>query len=88
MKNKVTREYDEEGNIIYAYWDCGHKSWMKYDENNRIIYFKNSVGEERYYKYKDNKFKKSITKQEFKQIERARLLLNNKKISRFSLMDI
>ena len=88
MKNFVTREYDERGNMIYSQWSKGYKSWFKYDENNRIIYFKNSVGEERYYKYKDNKFKKSITKQEFKQIERIKLYLNNKKINKFEIMDI
>ena len=68
-----------------------NKEIKEYDKNNNLIHFKNSYGSESWYKcYKDKRIE--ITKQEFKQIERNKekqeLYLNNKKCSRFEIMDI
>ena len=82
------KEYDKNKNLIYIKWPDGLERWREYNENNNIIYIKYSSGSEYWYKYDENNKGISITHQEFKQIERTKLYLNNKKISRFSLMDI
>jgi len=91
MENKVIKEYDENNNLIHYKDALGFENWYKYDENNRIIYYKFSVNSNNYeywYKNDENNEQIEITHQEFKQIERTKLYLNNKKISRFELMDI
>ena len=82
------QEYDEKGNLIYFKSSTGFEQWYKYDENNNKIYSKNSNNEEYWYKYDEDNKRVRITHQEFKQIERIKLYLNNKKISRFEIMDI
>ena len=82
------KEYDENNRLIHYKHSFGNEWWRKYNKDNSLVYFKNSKGEKRWYKYdKDNK-RISITYQEFKQIERTKLYLNNKKINRFEIMDI
>ena len=88
MENKVIKEYDENNNLIHYKDALGFENWYKYDENNRIINSKDSKGYEEWYKRIDKHILLIITQQEFKQIERKKLYLNNKKCSRFELMDI
>ncbi len=54
-----------------------------------MIYYRNNRynPDEIWYKWENNK-QIDITEQEFKQIERTKLYLNNKKINRFEMMDI
>jgi len=63
----------------------------KYDDYLRTIYlktiFKKGYEIEEWYKWEGMKQIK-ITQQEFKQIERTKLHLNNKKINKFEIMDI
>jgi len=87
MSNKEIKEYDKNNNLIYFKNQNGSEFWQEYDENNNCIHYKDSYGEY-WYKYdKDNK-RIRITHQEFKQIERTKLYFNNKKCSRFEIMDI
>ncbi len=94
MKNKeVIKEYDERGNIVYIEYSIGYKCWRQYDENNNMIYIRDNVHFEKYpeanyYKYDNNNERITITHQEFKQIERTKLYLNNKRSNRFELLDI
>ena len=84
-------KFDENNNEIHCKNNHGQECWYKYDENNKEIYYKNIYGNEVWYKRENNK-RVEITKQEFKQIERTKerkeLYFNNKKCSRFELMDI
>ena len=82
------KKYDKKGNCVYYKGSNGSEYWMEYDENNNLIHYKNSIGFEQWYKYDENDKRIKITQQEFKQIERIKLYLNNKKISRFEIMDI
>ncbi len=84
---KVVKEFDENNNCIYQKDVHGYEQWYKYDENNNLIYFKRDDSCNCYYKWENNNCI-AITEQEFKQIERTKLYLNNKRINRFSLMDI
>ncbi len=63
----------------------------KYDKNGNLVYEKYANDYEYWYKWENDK-QINITEQEFKQIEIIRekqeLYFNNKKINRFSLMDI
>ena len=89
MEEQV-KEYDENNNLIYYKDALGFENWYKYDENNRIIYYKyskNTYNNEYWYKWENNK-QIEITHQEFKQIERTKLYLNNKKINKFEIIDI
>ncbi len=82
-------QYDENHNLIHHWDNDNYKVWWRYDEDNNEIHYKNNKGEERWYKYDEhNKQTINITEQEFKQIERIKLLLNNKRCSRFEIMDI
>jgi len=88
--NKEVEEYDRNKNLIYFKSSFGSEYWQEFDKNNNVIYYKfsdNSNNYEYWYKYDENR-QIEITEQEFKQIERIKLYLNNKKINRFSLMDI
>jgi hypothetical protein len=81
------KEYD---NIINN--KEGVERRYKYDDYLRTIYlkiiFKNKQEIESCYKW-DGMEQIEITKQEFKQIERNKIMyLNNKKSNRFELMDI
>jgi len=87
MSNKEIKEYDKNNNLIYFKNQNGSEFWQEYDENNNCIHYKDSMDLEGWYKYENNK-KISITHQEFKRIERTKLYLNNKKCSRFEIMDI
>ena len=87
IMNKVIRKHDENGNEIYYKNSEGIEYWREYDENNNLVHYKSFVGYEYWWKF-DKKFPILITQQEFKQIERAKLYLNNKKCSRFEIMDI
>jgi len=80
-------EYDEYNNCIHSKYSNGYEYWYRYDENNNIHY-KSNNGYESWYKYDKDNEQIEITKQEFKQIERRKLYLNNKKCSRFEIMDI
>jgi len=82
-------KYDKNNNLVsYKNLD-GYESWREYDENNVCIHYKNTDGEEEWFKYGKNKYgRMEITQHEFKQIERAKLYLNNKRINRFEIMDI
>ena len=81
---KIWREFDEKGNEIYLkqlnIFGTYYEEWRKYDENNREIYYRDTryILEGEWYKYNKNN----------EQIERIKLYLNNKRINRFSLMDI
>ena len=81
-------KYDENNNGIHYRNSDGLEFWFEYDENHNIIHTKNTCNNEYWFKYDGNNERIFITHQEFKQIERTKLYLNNKKISRFSLMDI
>ena len=81
-------QIDKKGNIIYFKYSNGLEYWREYDENNNQIHYKNSEGEEYWWKYDKNNEQIRITHQEFKQIERTKLYLNNKKINKFEIMDI
>ena len=81
------REYDNNKNLVY-YKSIIGEFWFEYDENNNIIHHKNTYNNEYWWKYDENNEKINITQQEFKQIERIKLYLNNKKINRFEIMDI
>ncbi len=90
---EIWREYDENNNEIHCKNNYGEEAWKEYDKNNNLIHYKASNGGECWYKYNEyNKQTIIITEQEFKQIERdkekRKLYFNNKKINRFSLMDI
>jgi len=87
MKNKVIKKYDKNKNMIYFKNSEGREEWREYDENNKLVHYKSSTGYEYWWKF-ETIFPTLITQQEFKQIERIKLYLNNKKCSRFSLMDI
>ena len=81
-------KYNGSGNMIYSKKD-GNEAWMKYDNSGNMIYYKHlNLCREEWYKYDKNSNRVNITKQEFKQIERTKLLFNNKRINRFSLMYI
>ena len=88
----MIKKYDKNHNLIYKKWPDDYEVWKKYDENNNRIHYKNSDGGEGWYKYDKNNKEIEITHQEFKQIERnkekRKLYFNNKRINRFSLMDI
>ncbi len=84
---EVWSEFDERNNETHCKSSNGFEYWKEYDENNNMIYFKFSDDNEYWFKYINNR-KTEITEQEFKQIERIKLYLNNKKCSRFELMDI
>ncbi len=86
--SEVVKKYDENDNCIYRKDSDGYKQWYKFNENNDLIYYKNSNGREEWYKRYDKHILLTITEQEFKQIERQKLYLNNKKINRFEIMDI
>ncbi len=85
------KEYDKNNNLIHCKDSTG-EWWKEYNENNKQIHYKDTYGDEFWYKYDESNKEIKITEQEFKQIERTKerreLLLNNKKINRFSLMDI
>ena len=85
--SKVIKEYDDRGNIIHYKDTDGDEYWREYDENNNLVHYKSFVGYEYWWKF-DKKFPILITQQEFKQIERTKLYLNNKKINKFEIMDI
>jgi len=80
-------EFDRNNNSIYFKDSFGYECWDKHDENNNLIYQKYNSGQEFWWKWNNNK-QIVITEQEFKQIERTKLYFNNKKISRFEIMDI
>jgi len=61
---------------------------MDYDEKGNVIYMDLGDGDKSWWKIDKEGNCNNITKQEFKQIERTKLYLNNKKCSRFELMDI
>ena len=75
MIKKEIEKLDLRGNLFYK------------RKNNNEIHCKSSDGFEAWYKRENNR-KIEITEQEFKQIERRKLYLNNKKINRFEIMDI
>ncbi len=79
--------YDESNNKIY-YKDAVGEIWKEFDENNNLIHYKDSYNHEFWCKWDFPDEKIEITYQEFKQIERRKLLLNNKRCSRFEIMDI
>ena len=79
-------EYDE--NIAYFKYLDKSEKWYTYDKKANKIYDKDNLGNESWYKYDKNNERIEITQQEFKQIERTKVLFNNKRINRFSLMDI
>ena len=81
-------KYDDNNNKIHYKNNDGSEYWMEYDENNNLIHYKDFSGYERWYKYDKNNKRIKITQQEFKQIERRKTYLNNKKINRFEIMDI
>ena len=84
------KEYDENNNLIYfknIEKSNTYEGWIFYDENDNEIHCKSSDDFEAWYKWENNR-KIEITQQEFKQIERTKLYLNNKKINRFEIMDI
>jgi len=83
----MIKEYDKNNNLIHYKNSNGLEFWQEFDEKNNCIYYKDSNGYEDWYKWENNK-RVQITQQEFKQIERAKLYLNNKKCSRFEIMDI
>ncbi len=84
--------YDENNNLIYSKGSNNLQEWNKYDSNGRLVYSKsiynNNLQYEFWRKYDKNNKRIQITKQEFKQIERNKMYLNNKKINRFEIMDI
>ena len=61
---------------------------MDYDEKGNVIYMDLGDGDKSWWKIDKEGNCNNITHQEFKQIERTKLYLNNKKCSRFELMDI
>jgi len=81
-------KYDKNNNEIYFKNNKGSEYWCEFDENNNRIHYKNSNGFERWYKQNENNYEMIITQQEFKQIERNKVLFNNKKVNRFEIMDI
>jgi len=87
MSEKEIKEYDGKGNLIHFKYSNGYEYWQEFDENNKIIHLKCSNGYEFWYKW-DGMEQIVITEQEFKQIERRKIIFNNKKINRFELMDI
>jgi len=62
-----------------------------FDDYLKVIYlkiiFKDKQEIEYWYKW-EGRTQIEITQQEFKQIERTKLCLNNKRINRFEIMDI
>ncbi len=84
---EVWQEYDENNNLINYKDNRNYEYWYKYDENNNLVHYKTSYGFEIWYKYV-GKVKIPITYQEFKQIERRKLLLNIKRSNRFELIDV
>jgi len=88
----MNERYDKKGNLIYYEGSNDIEQWIEYDEYNNCIHSKYSDGYESWFKYDENNKQISITHQEFKQIERnkerRKVLFNNKRINRFSLMDI
>jgi len=86
MKEEIEK-YDDRGNIVYYEASTGYKIWYEYDENNNCVHYRTSEGHEEWHKH-DKGYMTNITQQEFKQIERIKLYLNNKKINRFEIMDI
>ena len=85
-----TKEFDENGNIVYYKNSNGYEYWKEYDKNNNVIHFKDFLGIEYWYKYTDNKTIK-ITKQEFEQIKRNKEykeFISRKQINPFELLDI
>jgi len=82
------KKYDKNNNEIYYKSSYGFECWQEFDENNNRIHYKNSNGFERWYKQNENNKQIKITQQEFKQIERNKVLFNNKKVNRFEIMDI
>ena len=99
-KNSTTgyelwQEFDENNNRIHTKDSNNDEYWGKYDKNNNRIHYKNTDGTEEWYRYDENDNSTEITEKEFKQIERNKinkekqeLYLNNKRSSRFRLMDI
>ena len=65
---------------------------MDYDEKGNVIYMDLGDGDKSWWKIDKEGNCNNITQQEFKQIERNKerreLYLNNKKCSRFEIMDI
>ena len=86
--NEAWSTYDENNNLIHCRHSNGYESWSKYDDYNREVYFRSNDGTEEWFKYNKNNERIDMTKQEFKQIERTIMYLNNKKINRFEIMDI
>ena len=86
MSNKEIKEYNLNKKIIYFKdIESNFEIWWRYDENNNLISFENSNNYKEYWKINNN-VHINITHQEFKRIERIKLLLNNKRINRFELM--
>ncbi len=97
-------EYDKKNNVIYNRSSTGYNCWYEYDENNRISMYKSTGIEYRYkenkiiyskykdeeywYKYDEDNNRIDITKQVKRRKEKQELYFNNKKVNRFSLMDI
>ena len=81
-------EFDDNNNELSFKNSNNYGYWCKYDENNNLIHYKNTYGFEFWYKYDENNKQIDITEKEFKQIERIKLYLNNKKINKFELIDI
>ena len=87
MRDEI-REYNKNKKLIYFKdIEDSFEIWWEYDENNNLISFKNSNGYKEYWKVNNN-IHTEITEKEFKQIERKKVIFNNKRINRFELMDI
>jgi len=97
--NKVIKEYDERGNLIYIEHPLlGYKYYQEFDEKNRLIYIRDNIvlegyPERSYFKYINNE-QIRITKEEFKQIKKERehkeflKRIYSDNSDRFELMDI
>ena len=85
---EIWREYDENNKMIHDKDSRGDETWWERNTNGDLVHFRSNSGFEYWYKYDRNNKQIIITKQEFKQIERTKLYLNNKRINRFELMDI
>ena len=86
--NKVIKEYDNNGNMIYFKNSYGFERWSEYDKNNNLIHFKTNDGEEEWYKYDENNERIYNLKEEFIVWVKREPDPIFTKFTRFDIMDI
>ncbi len=83
MRNKETKKYDKNNNLIHFTDFRNYEFWQEYDEDNNLIHYKNSNRTERWYKYDENNneiYCKNSCGEEFWRIyDKDNLLIAHKK---------